>query len=253
MNYLIAANWKMNKTRKEIDDFFDEFLRMVPYFPSDREVAIIPPFVYISYVAEKLSGTLIAYGAQNIFYEEKGAFTGEISPIMLKDIGCDYVIIGHSERRKYFCETDEAVNKKIKKAIEHNLRPIMCIGETLEEREAGKTFEVIEKQIRGGLRDVTVTQPQDFVIAYEPVWAIGTGKTATPERAEEVHEFIRKLLKDQWGSISEEIRILYGGSVKPENVAGLMEQKNINGALVGGASLDPVSFYKIIKFESGGD
>ncbi len=252
MRELIAGNWKMNMTRKEIDSFFEEFLRMVPYLPNEREVAIIPPFVYIPYVSEKLKGTTINYGAQNLFYEEKGAFTGEVSAEMLKDLGCTYVIIGHSERRKYFCETDETVNRKIKAALGKGLTPIVCVGETLEERESGKTFEIIEGQIRKGLDGVELSEPERLVIAYEPVWAIGTGKTATPQQAEEVHAFIRKLLKEKFGEISKDIRILYGGSVKPENAAGLMEMENINGALVGGASLDPVSFYRIIRYDSGG-
>ncbi len=253
MKPLIAANWKMNKTRKEIDQFFSEFLKMVPYISSDREVVIIPTFVYIPYIAEKLMGTAISYGAQNVFYEEKGAFTGEISPLMLRDLGCTYVVIGHSERRKYFCETDETVNLKVKKVLELGMRPIVCIGETLEERENNKTFEVIEKQVQGGLEGIKISSPESLVIAYEPIWAIGTGKTATPQQAEEVHRFIRKLLGDLFKDIAGEIRILYGGSVKPENVAGLMEMENINGALVGGASLDPVSFYKIIRYEHGGN
>ncbi len=253
MKPLIAANWKMNKTRKEIDQYFNEFLKMVPYISSDIEVTIIPPFVYIPYVAEKLAGTVISYGAQNVFYEDSGAYTGEVSPVMLRDIGCTYVVVGHSERRKYFCETDETVNLKVKKVLESGMRPIVCVGETLEERESGKTFEVVERQIRNGLKEVDPDSPEKLVVAYEPVWAIGTGKTASPEQAEEVHAFIRKLLKDLVGDKAEEIRILYGGSVKPGNVAGLMAMENINGALVGGASLDPVSFYKIIRYEHGGN
>ena len=252
MKVLIAANWKMNKTLKEVNEFFGEFLRMVPYFPFDREVAIIPPFVYINYVAKKLSGTNISYGAQDVFYEEKGAFTGEVSPVMLKDIGCRYVIAGHSERRKYFCDTDEVVNKKVKAIMVHGMVPILCVGETLEQREKNETFSVVEKQVREALKDVGIKNGEDIVVAYEPVWAIGTGKTATPQQAEEVHKFIRKILKEIFGEVAQEIRILYGGSVKPENASSLMEMENINGALVGGASLDPVSFYKIIKNEAGG-
>jgi len=214
------------------------------------EVAVAPPFTALLAVRKEIEGSPIRLAAQNLYWEEKGAFTGEISPIMLKEVGCHYVIIGHSERRQIFAETDETVNRRIKAALAHRLKVIFCIGETLQEREGEKTFSVIEKQIEGGLKGLGDQEIRNTVIAYEPVWAIGTGKTATPEQAEEVHGFIRRKLGKLYSrEVSEEIRIQYGGSVTPENIRGLMDQPNIDGALVGGASLKADSFSKIVRFE----
>ena len=213
-------------------------------------MAVAPPFTALDAVRKESEGSAIRLAAQNLFWEEKGAFTGEISPLMLKDLGCRYVIIGHSERRQFFGETDETVNKRMKTALNHGLLPIFCIGETLQEREGGKTFSVIERQLEGGLKGFGGKEIQKVVVAYEPVWAIGTGKTATPQQAEEVHLYIRqKLEKLYTREIAEEIRIQYGGSVTPENVKGLMSQKNIDGALVGGASLKSETFSKIVRFK----
>ena len=214
-----------------------------------HEVVVAPPFTSLYPVAKEIGGTKIKLAGQNMFWEESGAYTGEISASMLKDAGCEFVIIGHSERRQFFGETDEFVNKKTKAALKHNLAPIVCVGERLEEREKGKTFEVIERQVRGGVAGFEASEMKKVIIAYEPVWAIGTGKTATPGQANEVHLFIRNLLKTLFGKeISESLPILYGGSVKPDNIKGLMEQSDIDGALVGGASLDAKGFLKIIKY-----
>lgn len=213
------------------------------------EIVVCPPFISLHAVKDMLAGSRIGLGAQNLYWEKSGAFTGEVSAPMLKSVGCTYVIIGHSERRTYFGETDETVNKRIFAALAEGLKPIVCIGETLEEREAGKTFEVIKRQVEGGLANLSVEQMATVVIAYEPVWAIGTGKTATPAQAQEVHAFIRKLLNDIFGqTTAEATRIQYGGSVKPDNAAELMAQPDIDGALVGGASLKADSFEKIIKY-----
>ncbi len=245
---LIAANWKMHKTTAETRDFITAFVPLVKDV-EDVEIVIAPPFTSLAVAAKFLKGTNIKLSAQNLFWEEKGAYTGEVSALMLKDVECEYVIVGHSERRQYFGETDETVNKRIKAAHAAGLKVIMCIGETLEEREAGKTFDVLKTQLDGGLKDITAHDM--LVIAYEPVWAIGTGKTATPEMAEEAHRFIRGQLAGKFGQdAAETIRILYGGSVKPENVASLMAQENVDGGLVGGASLQPDSFAKIVKFKT---
>jgi triosephosphate isomerase len=196
-----------------------------------------------------LEGSSIQLAAQNLFWEEKGAFTGEVAPLMLKEVGCHYVILGHSERRQFFGETDGTVNRKIKATLSQGLKVIFCIGETLKEREEGKTFAVIERQVPEGLKDIRKEEMRNIVVAYEPVWAIGTGKTATPEQAEEVHRFIRKKLVELYSKeIAEGVRIQYGGSVTPENIKGLMAQENIDGALVGGASLKSETFSKIVRF-----
>ncbi len=242
---LIAANWKMHMTTAETREYITEFLPLVEGV-NDVEIVLAPPFTSLAVAAKFLKGSNVKLAAQNVFWEEKGAYTGEISPQMLKDVECSYVIIGHSERRQYFGETDETVNKKIGAAVATGLGVIFCIGETLEEREAGKTFDVLKKQLTGGLRDRKI---DGLVIAYEPVWAIGTGKTATPEQAQEAHEFIRNELRSLYGDVSESIRILYGGSVKPENIATLMAQRDVDGGLVGGASLKPDSFSRIVKFK----
>ncbi len=216
---------------------------------SDRIIVVCPPFTALYEVSKEISKSNISLGAQDLFWEGEGAFTGAISPKMIKDAGCSYVIIGHSERRQYFYETDEGVNKKIFGALKFNLTPIVCIGETLEEREKGKTFTVLDTQIREGFKNLMKEQMLKIVIAYEPVWAIGTGKTATPNQAQEAHNYIRKKLEGAFGSdTASQIRILYGGSVKPENIKDLMAEIDIDGALVGGASLDPDSFAKIVKY-----
>jgi len=243
----IAANWKMNKTISEAQDFISKFVSEVKEV-TDVDIVIAPPFTSLIAAAEVLKllmDTHIILAAQDVFYVEKGAYTGEISPLMLTDIGCRYVIIGHSERRQYFNETDEIVNKKVKAVKNRGLGAILCIGESLEEREAGKTFDVLEREIDKGLCE---TDLENVVIAYEPIWAIGTGKTATPEQAQEAHAFIRERLRVKYGNKADEVRIIYGGSVTPDNIDSLMVCKDIDGALVGGASLKVESFIKIVKF-----
>jgi triosephosphate isomerase len=243
---VIAANWKMHKTVLEALGFLDAFLPNVKDV-SDVDIVIAPVFTALYASAEKLKGSNVILSSQNVFYEEKGAYTGEIAPLMLKDIGCEYAIIGHSERRQYFGETDETVNKRIKAALGAGLKVIFCIGEMLEQREAGKTNDVLDTQLTGGLKDIGL---DDIVIAYEPVWAIGTGVTATPEQAQETHKFIRGKLAGMYDAdTADKVRVLYGGSVKPENVRELMGCPDIDGALVGGASLKPDSFEKLVKFK----
>ncbi len=245
----IAGNWKMNKTVGEAVDLV-RGLKAALTGVKDVEVAVAPPFTALYAVWKELEGSSIRLAAQNLYWEEKGAFTGEVSPLMLKEVGCQYVIIGHSERRQFFGETDETVNRRVKATLLQGLKVIFCIGETLNEREEGKTFSVIERQVEDGLKGFGEKEIENMVIAYEPVWAIGTGKTATPEQAEEVHRFIRgKLEKLYSREVSDKIRIQYGGSVTPENVKGLMSQGNIDGALVGGASLKAESFSKIVRFK----
>ena len=245
----IAGNWKMNKTVGEALDLIRE-LKTVISGVNEVEVAVAPPFTALFPVRKELEGSSIRLAAQNLYWEEKGAFTGEISPPMLKEVGCHYVIIGHSERRQFFGESDETVNRRINAALAQGLKVIFCIGETLKEREDGKTFSLLEKQTEGGLKGLSDKEMKKMVIAYEPVWAIGTGKTATPEQAEEVHRFIRgKLERFYSKAVSEEIRIQYGGSVTPDNIKGLMVQPDIDGALVGGASLKAESFSKIVRFK----
>jgi triosephosphate isomerase len=245
----IAGNWKMNKTVGEALGLVQELKALISGVER-IEVAVAPPFTALYAVHKELEGSSIHLAAQNLHWEEKGAFTGEVSPLMLKEIGCQYVIIGHSERRHLLGETDEMVNRKIKAALSHGLGVILCIGEMLKEREDEKTLSVIERQLTGGLRDFSEKEIRNITIAYEPVWAIGTGKTATPEQAEEVHRFIRQRLRRIYSrEIGEEIRIQYGGSVTPENIKGLMEQEDIDGALVGGASLKAETFSKIVRFK----
>jgi triosephosphate isomerase len=245
----IAGNWKMNKTVGEALDLV-RGLKVSLQGIKNVEVAIAPPFTALYPVSQELTGSSIRLASQNLFWEEKGAFTGEISPVMLKEIDCRYAIIGHSERRQYFGETDKTVNRRIKAALNHGLKVIFCIGETLQEREGGLTFSVVERQLDGGLKELEEKAVEEIVIAYEPVWAIGTGKTATPEQAEQVHQFIRQKLERLYSKrISEGIRIQYGGSVTPENIKGLMAQTNIDGALVGGASLKVESFSRIVRFK----
>jgi triosephosphate isomerase (TIM) len=238
----IAANWKMNKTIEETGEFINSFLPMVKDV-TDVDILIAPPVTSLQAAAGLLKATNVKLGAQNVFYEEKGAFTGEISPGMLLSAGCSHVIIGHSERRQYFMETDEIVNKKIKTARKNGLEVILCIGESLKEREENKTFEVLERQLSGSLKDISL---EGITIAYEPIWAIGTGKTATKEQANEAHAHIRGWLnKNREGA--DKTRILYGGSVTPENIKSLMAEPEVDGALVGGASLKPDSFAGIVN------
>jgi triosephosphate isomerase len=245
----IAGNWKMNKTVAEAIDLVKQLKASLSGIEG-VEVAVAPPFTALSAVRKELEGSPIQLAAQNLFWEEKGAFTGEIAPLMLKEVGCHYVILGHSERRQFFGETDETVNRKVRATLNQGLKVIFCIGETLKEREEGRTFAVIERQVPGGLKDIPKEEMRNLVIAYEPVWAIGTGKTATPEQAEEVHRFIRKKLVELYAKeIAEGVRIQYGGSVTPENIKGLMGQENIDGALVGGASLKSETFSKIVRFK----
>jgi len=243
----LAANWKMHKTIPEAMDFIHSFLPIIAGI-RDVDILIAPPFTALFSVAEKLAGTGVKLSAQNVFYEAKGAFTGEVSPDMLKDAGCEYVIIGHSERRQYFLESDEIINRKIRLSLQSGLRVIFCIGESLSERETGKTFDVLTDQLRNGLDGFDC---QGLVVAYEPVWAIGTGKTATPEQAQEAHSAIRSRLREICGSHADAMRILYGGSVTPENIDSLMACPDVDGGLVGGASLKPESFARIVKFKRG--
>lgn len=240
----IAANWKMNKTLSETQEFISKFIPEVKE-KSDVDIAIALPFTYLTVAAEKLKNTNVMLAAQDVFYEEKGAYTGEISPLMLVDIGCQYVIVGHSERRQYFNETDDIVNRKIKAAKKAGLGVVLCIGESLDEREAGKTFDVLQREIEKGLNGVDL---DNMVIAYEPIWAIGTGKTATPEQAQETHAYIRDRLNILYGNKADDLCIIYGGSVTPDNIDSLMACKDIDGALVGGASLKVESFIRIVKF-----
>ena len=241
---VIAANWKMNKKIEEAQSFLDEFIPLV-WNERDVDIVIAPPFTALYTMANLLKITNVGLAAQDLFYEDKGAYTGEISPIMLTDIGCSHVIIGHSERRIYFGETNEIVNKKIRAARRHGLEVIFCIGESLSEREARMTFDVLKRQITEGLRDIS---SDGLIIAYEPVWAIGTGKTATPDQAQEAHEAIRKTLSHLYGEPAKGLRILYGGSVTPENANVLMACPDVDGALVGGASLKADSFAGIVKY-----
>ena len=244
----IAGNWKMYKTCAEAVETADSLKHLVKDV-SEVDIMIAPSSTSLSLVSKVLSGSNIHLGAQNLSWHEEGAFTGEISPSMVVSTGCDHVIIGHSERRQYFHETDETVNKRIVAAIKHNLVPVFCVGETETERETNATFSVLDKQVTIGLQDIALEDLATLVIAYEPVWAIGTGKTATTEQAQEVHQFLRSLLEKAYGlDFAESIRILYGGSVKPNNIAELMSMPDVDGGLVGGASLDAETFSKIVLF-----
>lgn len=246
---IIAGNWKMNKTTAEARDLAQKLVPLVSS-AAGRDIVLAPPFTALQATAEAIKGTSIGLSAQNMHWEDKGAFTGEISAEMLLALGCKYVIIGHSERRQYFGETDESVNKKLRQALIKGLFPIVCVGETLKERETGRANEVIERQIAGALKGVTAAEMHNVVIAYEPVWAIGTGKTATPEQANEIHRFIRKKVEIAYGKeVADSLRIQYGGSVTPENVSALMAMPDIDGALVGGASLKPEMFAALVNFK----
>ena len=250
---LIAGNWKMNKTNSEAIALVKKLKQLVKDVDvNEREIVVCPAFTALNDVADELKkdkNSNISLGAQNLHFEDAGAFTGEVSALMLKELGCKYVIIGHSERRQLFGETNQSVNKKIFAALKHDLLPIVCVGETLAEREDGSTKQIVEKQINESLARLLSKDGKKLVIAYEPVWAIGTGKNATPEQAQEVHQFIRRLLEKLFDKkTAETIRILYGGSVKPDNISALMQQPDIDGALVGGASLEAESFAKIVKY-----
>jgi len=248
---VIAGNWKMNKSINEAIELVNSLKRELIDI-QETDIVVCPVYTALSDVSDLLIDSNISLGAQNVYWESSGAFTGEISPSMIKDAGCKYVIIGHSERRKYFGESDERVNKRIKAAQSEGLIPIFCVGETLEEREADKTIDVVKRQLKGGLEGLESEALLKLVIAYEPVWAIGTGKTATPEQAQEVHKFIRGWLNENYSpETAESLRILYGGSVKPSNIKELMQQGDIDGALVGGASLDSSSFIEIVKNSLG--
>jgi triosephosphate isomerase len=249
---LIAANWKMYKTPAQAQEFFKHFLPLVANHERD-EIVVCPSFTSISVVIAAATGSGVAIGAQNMHFADEGAYTGETSPVMLKAIGATHVILGHSERRQYFGETDELINKKLKAALQHELIPIVCVGEVLAQREAGQTEEVLVRQTRGCLSGIVagipVGEANPIVIAYEPVWAIGTGKTATPQLASEAHAVIRAEVAKLLGKeTADTLRILYGGSVKPDNATSLMNEPEIDGALVGGASLDPQSFAKIVNY-----
>lgn len=245
---VIAGNWKLYKTSSEALELVNALSPLVQH-TQGVEIIVAPVFTVLASVAESISGKNISLAGQDCFWEEEGAFTGEVSPRMLKDAGCSHVIIGHSERRQYFCETDETVNRKIRAALNGGLTVLFCIGETLEEREADKTFVVLKKQISGGLAGIVKEQLDKIVIAYEPVWAIGTGRTATESQAQDTHSFIRDYLAGLFDKeAADSTRILYGGSVKPENIKGLMNQPDIDGALVGGASLKAESFAAIVNF-----
>ncbi|MHB2152995.1 triose-phosphate isomerase [Calditrichota bacterium GD2] len=243
---VIAGNWKMHKTNSEAMQLANQ-VRIKTMDITKTQIVICPPFTALAPVYEVIGDSRIHLGAQNMFWEKEGAFTGEISAGMIKSTGADYVIIGHSERRQYFGESDETVNKKVKAALENGLKPIVCVGETLEEREANITLKVVSRQIRGAFTDLSAEQMKKVIVAYEPVWAIGTGKTATPEQAQQVHQEIRQLLTEMFGSeIGEKMVIQYGGSVKPANAESLLSQPDIDGALVGGACLKADSFSEII-------
>jgi triosephosphate isomerase len=244
---IIAGNWKMNKTIKEGVEFIAAIKNQVEN--TDVEVVVCAPATLLKDLKLAAEGTDIKIGAQNMHYEESGAFTGEIAPGMLKELNIDYVVIGHSERRQYFAETDETVNKKVLKALEVGIGPILCVGETLEERESGKMKDVVKVQIQKAFADVTADRASDVVVAYEPIWAIGTGKTASSADANDMIAFIREEVAGLYNDeVSEKIRIQYGGSVKPANVEEIMNESDIDGALVGGASLQPDSFVQLVNF-----
>jgi len=241
--YLIAGNWKMNKTNNEAIDLARRIVLNTKGIEK-IDIVICPPFTALAPVYDAIKDSNVRPGAQNMYYEDEGAYTGEISGKFLKAMGCEFIIIGHSERRKYFSESDTDVNKKIKKALGFGITPIVCVGETLEEREKGKTEDVVKKEIIGALQEQT--DKEKIIFAYEPIWAIGTGKTAQPEDANKIHNLIRNIIKTDFGMDETVVRVLYGGSVNPSNAEALMSQPDIDGSLVGGASLDAKSFVEII-------
>ncbi|MFP4105394.1 MAG: triose-phosphate isomerase [Phycisphaerae bacterium] len=244
----IAGNWKMNTSSAEGVELAKGLAETIGLV-DEVEMAVAPPFVYLAAINDAVKGTNIGLSAQNVYTEDNGAFTGEVSTAMLKDVGCEYVILGHSERRHVIGETNELINKKVLKALADGLHVILCVGELLEEREAGKTTDVVTEQVKIGLEGVSADQAENLTIAYEPVWAIGTGKTASPDQAQEVHAMIRGLLRDKFGDDAADntIRIQYGGSVKPGNAAELLGQPDVDGALVGGAALKVDSFTAIVQ------
>lgn len=245
---IIAGNWKMTMSIDEAKSFVNAIRDKIN---TDVEAVLCAPFTMLKDLKEATAGTEIKVGAQNMHFEESGAFTGEISPLMLKEIAVDYVIIGHSERRQYFNESDETVNKKVLKALEHHILPILCCGESLEQREAGETKDVVKTQVEKGLAGVDIVGLANIVIAYEPIWAIGTGKTATSSQANDVIAYIREVVATMFGEeAAAKVRIQYGGSVKPSNVSEIMNESDIDGALVGGASLQPDSFLSLVNFQS---
>ncbi len=244
--YVIAGNWKMNNTPKEAIALVKELIPLVKN--ATKKVVVCPPFVCIPAVVEAVKGTNIQVGAQNMHFEEKGAYTGEVSAKMLTELGVKYVIIGHSERRQYFAETDETVNKKVIAALENDLFPIVCVGESLEQREAGTTNDVVTKQVKAAFKSVSSDKAKKIIIAYEPIWAIGTGKTATSEQANEVCKLIRNTIKELYDeNVSNEIIIQYGGSMNAKNASDLLAQSDIDGGLIGGASLKAQDFAKIVE------
>ena len=245
---LVAGNWKMNTNRATGTELAAALAANAPATEAGVEVLVCPPYPYLSAISDAVSGSAVQVGAQDVYFEASGAFTGEVSVGMLQDVGCSHVIIGHSERRHVMGETDEIINKKVKSSIAGGLTVVLCVGELLSEREAGQTEAVLDAQMAGGLADVSEDDAKDLVIAYEPVWAIGTGVTASPEQAESAHEHLRKWVASRYNSaFSEKIRILYGGSVKADNAETLIGQANVDGALVGGASLKPDQFIPIIE------
>ncbi|MCK8600157.1 triose-phosphate isomerase [Desulfoferrobacter suflitae] len=249
---LIAANWKMHKLVHDAVVYVKQLQQEAGVF-DDREVLLAPPFTALPAVRIVMERNDFKLGAQNCHWEEQGAYTGEISCGMLKDAGCDYVLVGHSERRHIFGETDDMIRRKVNAAFKHKITPVLCIGEVLEEREAGKTLQVLEDQLKQAVTGLTPALAEQLVVAYEPVWAIGTGKTATPETAQEAHGFIRKQLAAMFDKgVANAVRILYGGSVKPDNVDALMARPDIDGLLVGGASLEVASFKRIVHYQVAG-
>lgn len=248
---MIAGNWKMHMTIAEADNFVAQFLPLVEDV-NDVDMLICPPFTSLAHISAKLKNTDIKVGAQNLFWENKGAFTGEISPLMLTDAGCSHVIIGHSERRHIMNETDGMINRKLKSALGAGLMPVLCVGEKLEERQQNRARQVVKEQLDADLKDVNI-EADGLIIAYEPVWAIGTGVNASQDDAEEMSGFIRLLLGELYNkTIADSIRIIYGGSVKPGNIAGFMAQEDVDGALVGGASLNAETFARIVRFKENG-
>jgi triosephosphate isomerase len=247
---IMAGNWKMHKTVDESVALVEQ-LRETLADVKDREILVCPPFTALHEVAKILQGSNIQVGGQNLYPAQEGAYTGETSPAMLLDVGCSYVILGHSERRQYFQESDQFVNHKLKVALEHGLKPILCVGETLEQRGEGRQKTVVSMQVERGLSEISAEAMKDVAIAYEPIWAIGTGHTATPQQADEMHGMIRNNLSGLYGDeLAQSVCIMYGGSVKPGNVDDLMAQPQVDGALVGGASLDAESFARIVRFQA---
>ena len=249
---ILAANWKMHKTVAEAVAFLEKFLPLVAD-ADGVDVVIAPAFTALDRVGRSLADSAVRLAAQNVNPEDRGAFTGEIAPAMLADLGCHYTIVGHSERRALYGETDEFIAHKAAALLAHEILPIVCVGETLEQRESKRTFDVLGDQLTGSLARIPARAADTVVVAYEPVWAIGTGRTATPETAQEVHAFVRERLQQLFGDAAARMRIQYGGSVKPDNVRSLMAQPDIDGALVGGASLDPEAFSRIVCFETPED